>query len=335
MNPLKRKLEERIKKEGSLTFSEYMALCLFDPEYGYYTKLKAIGRSGDFVTSPELGPYFAQAIANYLASELKQFQNAVIVELGGGTGQLAYDLLNALKEKACLLSRYLIIEKSPSLKALQQEKLKAFGDLIEWQEEFVESNVEGVLLANEFFDALPVERFVKTEKGLKQLGVTFDQNQFVEIELESYLHMPNDLPIGYRSERCCSLQPVVHSLVKAFKKGLALIVDYGDVQERYYHFARNNGTITAYQDHQIVSVFDDPGAADLTAHVDFTYLAECFVAEGWEIEFLKPQNRFLLEQGILPAHGIDAEHYALKRLLDPRLMGELFKVLVARTISVQ
>lgn len=335
MGPLTKKLKALIQAKGPIPFSEYMALCLFDADYGYYSKLEAIGKAGDFITTPELGPYFANAVANYLSAELPTFQKSVIVELGGGTGQLAYDLLKALEAKHALPERYIIIEKSQSLRALQQEKLKEFEIKIEWQEELQASNLEGALLANEFFDALPVERFVKTESGNKRLGVDFRENKFIEIELNELLDFPNDLPVGYRSERCYALQPALHSLLKAFKKGLALVIDYGEIQERYYHFSRINGTITAYQNHQIVSVFDDPGAADLTAHVDFTYLAECFVAEGWRIEFLKPQNRFLLEQGILPTHGIDAEHYALKRLLDPRLMGELFKVLVARIISIQ
>lgn len=324
------KIKGLIADKGPIPFSEYMALCLFDSQYGYYANLTAIGARGDFVTAPELGPYFAHALARFIIKS----PHKVIVELGGGTGQLAFDLLSFLKENQQLPERYIIVEKSQSLKALQQEKLKSLGDSfarIAWEETLESSNLEGILLANEFFDALPVERFIKTHEGFKRLGVDFDGEKLIEVEMEDIkLENLPPLPIGYRSEICLELKSTLQSILKPFKQGLALVVDYGDVREQYYHFMRNNGTITAYTKHQIVSVFENPGCADLTAHVDFTHLAECFVTLGWQVEFLKSQSRFLLEQGVLPSEGLNTNNYAIKRLIDPRLMGERFKVLVSK-----
>ena len=302
MTPLAQKLKTQIVASGPISFSEYMAACLFDPEWGYYTNLKAIGREGDFVTAPECGPYLAQAIAHCVKDKLQQLNNPVILELGGGTGQLAFDLLSALDMQV----RYLILDKSPSLKALQQEKLKGFQ--VEWCERIEVQDLEGLILANEFFDALPVERFVESEAGAVLTHVDYQNAEFVETAK------------GERFEKCLILKEVLQPILAAFKHGIALVIDYG--AERV-----TRSTLTAYHQHQIVSVFDRPGECDITAHVDFTDLAEAFLLKDWQVEFLKPQNQFLLEQGALPAAGIDPEHYALKRLLDPRLMGELFKVL--------
>lgn len=311
MKPLAQKIKALIEKKGPIPFSEYMALCLFDPDYGYYSCLKEIGAKGDFVTAPELGPYFANALAHFIANQLDSFSSPVIVELGGGTGQLAFDLLYALKEKNCLPLRYLIFDKSPSLIALQQQKLREIDFVsIEWIQNFDNMNLQGVILANEFFDALPVERFVKNSSGAIPTFVDWQKDEFVETGS------------GERFEKCCLFDEVLHPILAAFEQGLALIIDYGaEVIER--------STLTAYQNHQVVSPFASPGEADLTAHVNFTDLAESLIRGGWEINFLKFQNQFLLEQGILPEHGIVAENYALKRLLDPRLMGQLFKVLCA------
>ncbi len=301
---LAQKIKALITEKGPIPFSAYMELCLFDSEYGYYTKLTDIGKRGDFITAPECGPYFAKAIAGFLENKLAQLENPVILELGGGTGQFAQDLLSFLQTKV----QYFILEKSPSLRKIQKDKLT--GHDVTWLEEVNFANVEGVVLANEFFDALPVERF--TEEG-QQCFVTFQDNQLVETGTGQYF------------EKCLLFKEVLRPILQAFKRGFALVVDYGD--ERI-----ERSTLTAYQQHQIVSVFDSPGECDITAHVDFTDLAEAFLACGWNIDFLKAQGQFLLEQDILPESGLSAENYAIKRLIDPRLMGQLFKVMGAAKI---
>lgn len=327
-----------------IPFSEYMQHCLFHPETGYYTQLQAIGRQGDFVTAPECGPYFADALAEYCAGQLSICKNPIIMELGAGTGRLAYDLLLGLEKRGRVPERYLICEKSESLKTVQREILAALPDAlfarVEWwvapppqpsstREEG--RSLEGVLIANEVFDALPLERFVKTTEGLERLYVAWTPNP-----IEISLHEPfpwqdqvpwQTLPEGYRSEFCPGYGPFLASILPVFKKGIALIIDYGYTREDYYHPSRREGTLQAYQNHQVVSVFHEPGHCDITAHVDFTHLAECFIAQGWQIDFLQPQAQFLLAQNILERYPLSVEHYGLKRLLDPRLMGEIFKVM--------
>ncbi len=298
---LARKIKDRIASQGPIPFSEYMDLCLFDPEHGYYTNLKEMGRRGDFVTAPECGPYFAKALAHFLEPKVQVFKNPVIFELGGGSGQLAFDLLSFL----AIPVRYIILEKSPSLKAIQQQKLAGLS--VEWVDDVLEQGLEGVILANEFFDALPVERY--TEAG--QSYVDYQEGQFFETGE------------GQRFEKCLLFKEILSPILGAFKQGLALVIDYGDE-------VIDHSTLTAYKNHQIVSVFDSPGDCDITAHVNFTDLAEIFIQNAWEIDAFKTQAEFSLEQGILPERGLDTENYAIKRLIDPRLMGRLFKVMSAQ-----
>ncbi len=326
-NQLEDHLRAKIAAQGPLPFLEYMALCLD----AYYGRLQAIGRAGDFVTAPELGPYFADALAHALAPQLKRYP--VLVELGAGTGRLAFDLLTILDRLGVAPEAYFIQEISPALAAVQAQTLDALPahlrQRIHWQ---LPDQIEGILLANEVLDALPVERFIQTDQGIKRLGVDWQNGQFVEVILEQLLDFdPPGMVFenGYRAEFCPGLGAFLETILPRFKTGCAFFIDYGYEREDYYAPHRFNGTLQAYSQHQEVSAFLHPGQVDLTAHVDFTSLAELMIAHGWQIDFLKPQNQFMLEQDIMSRYPLTPEHYALKRLLDPRLMGEVFKVMAA------
>lgn len=337
MNALSQKLRMLLQDRQIIPFSEYMERCLFDPEEGYYTRLNTIGRAGDFITAPEISAHFAKAIASFLLTHWASFTHPVLVELGGGTGQFAFDLLQALQQAGVLPCRYLIIEKSRSLRAKQEAVLQGLDPVIraciEWHGELSEQGLNGMIIANEFFDALPVERFKKTSTGLQRVGVIWNGRCFEEALMEeeiqaTHLDHLKILP-GYCSEVCPMLASHLTPLLHRFNKGLIVVIDYGEVREKYYHPLRFTGSLRAYAKHQIASVWDSPGQNDITADVDFTYLAELLVSAGWTIGFLKPQVHFLLEQGILPDTGIAVDQYSLKYLLDPRLMGTRFKVLTA------
>ncbi len=310
-----------------MPFVDYMARCLAE----YYGNLSAIGQAGDFVTAPELGPYFADALAHAIAPHLAAFP--VMVELGAGTGQLAFDLLKKWDAMDCLPETYFIQETSPSLREIQAKKLRSLPEplrkKVSWQKP---DAIQGILLANELFDALPVERFIQTESGKKRLGVAWQKDRFVEVILEESIDFnPPGIVFEnvYRSEFCPGLGDFLDQIGSVFKSGKAFVIDYGYERQDYYAAHRSNGTLQAYSEHCEVSPFEKPGCVDLTAHVDFTTLAELMMARGWQIDFLKPQNQFLLEQKLLERYPLTAEHYALKRLLDPRLMGEVFKVMGA------
>ncbi len=327
-NILEDQLRAAIAERGPLPFVEYMTHCL----NAYYGGLRQIGQAGDFVTAPELGPYFADALAHALLPYLAT--HPVMVEWGAGTGQLAFDLLRILDQLGTVPEAYVIQEFSPTLRAVQAEKFQTLPAhlqaRISWQ---MPSQVKGILIANEVFDALPVERFIQTASGKKRLGVDWQNDQFVEVELpEAVDFNPPGLEFaqGYRSEFCPGLDAFLEKALAPFQQAVAFVIDYGYEREDYYAPQRCNGTLQAYSQHREVSPFAQPGEVDLTAHVDFTTLAERLMARGWQIDFLKPQNQFMLEQNILTRYPLTAEHYALKRLLDPRLMGEVFKVMRAR-----
>ncbi len=324
---LKAELQAEIAAQGPMPFLDYMGRCLKH----YYSHLQAIGSEGDFVTAPQLGPYFADALAHALAPHLADCPT--IVELGAGTGQLAVDLLQQLEQLQVLPKAYIIQETSPSLRAIQADRVQQLparlAERVQWG---LSDQIAGLLIANEVFDALPVERFIQTAAGKKRRGVDYKQDHFVEVTLDE----PIDFAVpevefaeGYASEFCPGLGAFLDTILPYFQKGMAWIIDYGYERQEYYAPYRPNGTLQAYFQHQLVSPFFKPGAVDLTAHVDFTTLAELFIARGWRIDFLKPQNRFLLEEGVLERYPLTPEHYALKRLLDPRLMGEHFKVMRA------
>ena len=324
-NGLELTLRAEIAAHGPMPFVDYMAACLS----AYYSNLREIGQAGDFVTAPECGPYFADALAYAIAPDCKAYP--AIVEWGAGTGQLAFDLLQKLNDLNALPEAYFIQEMSPALREIQAQKLRALPrhvtEIVSWQKP---QRIHGILLANELFDALPVERFIQTESGKKRLGVDWQNEQFVEVILDESVNFdPPGIVFenGYRSEYCPGLDIFLEEMLSVFERGKAFIIDYGYERQDYYAPQRFNGTLQAYSQHRVVSPFENPGAVDLTAHVDFTTLAELMMAQAWQIDFLKPQNQFLLEQKVLERYPLTAEHYALKRLLDPRLMGEVFKVM--------
>ncbi len=326
-NSLACSLKQDIISHGPLPFVDYMRRCLT----AYYGHLETIGAAGDFVTAPELGPYFAVGLSHAIVPHLQQ--HPVIIEWGAGTGQLAFDLLLALDRAGVVPQAYVIQEWSPSLRAVQIQRLQALPaqlyQRVSWE---CPDAVDGILLANEVFDALPVERFVQMNHVKKRLGVGWQENQFTEVVLDQEVNFcpPGiDFASGYRSEFCPDLDLLLDQMLRPFKRGIALIIDYGYEREDYYAPYRSNGTLQAYFQHQEISPFLKPGEVDLTAHVDFTALAEAMMARGWQIDFLKPQNRFLLEHHMMSHYSLTPEHYALNRLLDPRLMGEVFKVMGA------
>jgi SAM-dependent MidA family methyltransferase len=335
---LSRRLQAHLSK-GPLPFSSYMEFCLFDPEEGYYSRLTAMGAHGDFITAPECGPYLAHRIAHYFATQHGSGEAPVILELGAGTGRLAFDLLLKLEALDAVPEQYLILEKSTTLAALQKERLSALPSplfaKVAWCQTLAPNSLNGMVLANEVLDALAVERFCIQASEVKRLGVALEGGRLTEVPLEESLllppalmHLVQDLGEGYRSEFCQGLPGFLHPILNAFKTGTALIIDYGYERERYYSRARTDGTLLAYSKHQLISPFAAPGQCDITAHVDFTFVAETCLAQGWTIESLKPQGQFLLEASDLLAHyPLSIDNYALRRLIDPRLMGEVFQVL--------
>ena len=349
---------------GWIPFAVFMDLALYAPGLGYYAAgARKFGSEGDFVTAPEMTPLFGQTVALQIAQILEQVGGDV-VELGAGSGLLAADILDELERLGRLPQRYRILEPSAELAQRQQQRLRqrlpAMLDRVEWMEslESLESpaaGFRGVVVANEVLDAIPVHILVWRREGVFERGVALEDEALVwqERPLGKSLQvaagrigtLPADIELPYVSEVSPATTALVGSLARGIDRGAVLLIDYGFPRAEYYHPQRRNGTLMCHYRHH---AHDDalflPGLQDITAHVDFTAVAEAGVDAGCRIAGYTTQAQFLLNCGITgllartPAEDIAAylpQATAVQKLLSPAEMGELFKVLaLSRGIDV-
>ena len=339
---------------GAIGFDEYMRMALYEPGLGYYSGGSArFGKGGDFVTAPLLSPLFSRTLARQCADCLEAMAQPVILELGAGTGEMAAELLAELATLERLPSKYLILELSGSLRAQQQETLqRRVPELlprIEWLDRLPEQPFEGMVLANEVLDALPVQLFRIRAGEVLELAVGQEDGRLVWIErpapeplqraaarIQEDLGGP--LPDGYTSEYCPRLEPWLASLAEVLRRGVMLFIDYGYPRAEYYHPQRHMGTLICHYRHRAHSdPLILPGLQDITAFVDFTAVADAGTAAGLELLGFAPQGQFLLGAGLLDllqeamTEPGSRESLLLaqqvKTLTLPGEMGERFKVM--------
>ena len=342
--------EEITASGGAIPFRRYMELALYAPGLGYYVGGAAkFGAGGDFVTAPELSPLFGRTLANPAAELLNAVPGGEVLEFGAGSGRLAADLLAALERLGALPARYLILEPSPELRDRQRATLAAavprLLGRVEWLDRLPE-RFSGLVVANEVLDAMPVERFRITDNGPEAMWVTFDGDDLraewrpagerLAKAVAAIEGEVGALPVGYESEWNPNIGPWVAALGAMLERGLVLLIDYGYPRPVYYHPQRERGTLRCHFRHQVV---DDPlllpGLQDITAHVDFTAVAEAADAAGLERLGYANQASWLLGCGLdrlLSAFDPDDpatldQLQAARRLLLPQGMGEVFKVM--------
>jgi len=344
-----RALDKRIREEvdnagGWIGFERYMELALYEPGLGYYSGGSTkFGPAGDFVTAPELSGLFGSALADQVAPLLSQLKKPLILELGAGTGTLAADILESLsKTQARTLPQYWILELSADLRHRQQSRLSAYGDSIRWLDRLPDQPFEGVILANEVVDALPVSCFIRRANAAFPLGVQLVDGNFAWAEgdldprlseavesLEAFLG--RTLPEGFRSEIRLGLSAWIQALSAVIARGAMLIIDYGLVRREYYHADRNQGTLLCHYKHLAhTNPFLYPGLQDIGAWVDFSAVADAAVGAGTEVSGFTTQTQFLLESKALrqlsmPSSG---QLQGLKTLVLPGEMGERFKLIL-------
>lgn len=333
---------------GVIPFSAYMRLALYAPGLGYYQAgAKKLGAGGDFITAPEVSPLFGEVIGRQLGETLAAGDGDTILELGAGTGRLALTVLRTLAAEYRLPARYLILEVSGDLASRQRETLATDPDItprVEWIDRLPESSFSGVILANEVADALPIERFLWSADTPRRLGVKATQSGFTWTEMD----LPPDLAARiktlarryawtppYASEINPHLDAWVAALAAVLRRGTMLIIDYGLPEPEYYHPERRRGTLIChFRQRAHEDPFRWPGLTDISAWVDFSALARAGTAAGLEAAGYTTQGNFLLEGGIgsaIERAGGDIDRYriagAIKRLVLPDEMGEVFKVL--------
>lgn len=332
--------------QGWISFADFMQMALYEPQLGYYSGgAKKFGIGGDFVTAPEISPLFAQTLAQQAAQVLAETHGSLL-ELGAGTGRLAADMLLALDGLQQLPQHYYILEVSAHLRQVQRETLeeKLSSELMQrvvWLDTLPQDFV-GMILGNEVLDAIPVHLIHQTPQGMQERGVAFDGEFFWKDKpLQSgSLHEAASalkLPQNYLTEICPAASGLIASLANVLKQGVILMLDYGFAAHEYYHPQRDGGTLMCHYQHY---AHTDPliyaGLQDITAHVDFTRIAQAGVDNELELLGFCSQAQFLMNCGILQLMSAispqDMSSYAplaaaAQKLLSPAEMGDLFKVI--------
>ena len=328
MTPLRRLIADEIGACGPMTLARYMDLCLLHPDHGYYATRDPFGAAGDFTTAPEISQMFGELIGLWLAQTwLDQGRPApfTLAELGPGRGTLMADARRAMAVVPGLAeaSQIHLIEASAHLRKAQTSKLGAVrhtdaaADL---------PQAPLFLIANEFFDALPIHQFQRGPNGWSERLIGL-QGDLLVFGLGPPLRISAPGEQGEIIESCPSALPIITEIASRIAEfgGAALIVDYGGWNGR-------GDTFQSVKSHLPVDPFAGPGTADLTAHVDFARLAAVAQAQGCHTGYTT-QGQFLTELGIamraskLEQAGDSGATSAAHRLTDPGQMGSLFKAL--------
>ena len=333
---------------GWISFADYMGAALYAPGIGYYASgTRKFGPAGDFVTAPELTSLFGRALSGQLAQVLALIGGDVI-ELGPGTGRLAADVLGELSGRDALPASYRLLEVSPELRARQREhlatKVPNVASRVEWIEVLPE-RWRGVVIANEVLDAVPPHVIVRREGTWYERGVEMDDHRLALVDRPLTNRALRDAArslfpgVGdYESEINPAANALVASLAQRCEAGALVLVDYGFPAGEYYHPQRSRGTLMAHYRHRaLADPLFLPGLVDLTAHVNFTAIAQAGAGAGTSVAGFTTQAHFLVDCGILDllTHVGDVqsvaylrEASAVHKLLSPVEMGELFKVLM-------
>jgi len=343
MTPLGKELIRLIQQEGPINIERYMAIVLGDPRYGYYMTRDPFGTQGDFTTAPEISQMFGELLGLWCADlwiRMDRPTHLSLVELGPGRGTLMQDALRAMQRIKGLYEAISItlVEISPALRQAQNQTLATFGLPVAWQSEItILPQKPTIIIANEFFDALPVRQFQRAKGKWHERLIGLDHENALIFglagEAEGYT-LPN-APEGTILERC----PIGERLMAeishhiALFGGAGLAIDYGHTQSGF------GETLQALKSHAFVDPLSDPGDADLTTHVDFERLAASARSQGVLISGPVTQADFLealgikeralqLKKNAAPDQAMSID-VGLNRLTDrsPKGMGSLFKVL--------
>ncbi|GAO35250.1 hypothetical protein SCT_0634 [Sulfuricella sp. T08] len=337
---------------GWIPFSRFMELALYAPGLGYYSAgMHKFGAAGDFVTAPEISALFGQTLAQQ-AAQVLELTAGNILEIGPGSGRLAFDLLSELERLGQLPERHFLLEVSADLRQRQQHLLARFAPRVDWLDA-LPASFSGLIIGNEVLDAMPVHLVAWGEGSILERGVSMENGRFcwsertltsgelfdIATSLAPTLTLPRNAGEGknYVSEIGLAARGFVSTLAGLLEKGAILMLDYGFGQNEYYHPQRSSGTLMChYRHHAHDDPFYLPGLQDITSHVDFSAIAEAGVNHGLKLLGYTSQAHFLINSGITDllarASPEQASAYLplasqAQKLLNPAEMGELFKTI--------
>ena len=339
----------KIGQQGAIPFVDFMQQALYAPTHGYYSAgSQQFGVDGDFITAPELTPLFGQALANQCQQVLSKLDAPIVFEFGAGRGRLCVDVLTHLEHLHCLPREYHILEVSGALQRQQldfiEAKIPHLASRVKWLTHWPTEAFNGVVLANEVLDAMPVHRFLQIKNQVLESYISLNTQGELQEEFKPCInprlmaHVKTVLAstlYPYQSEANLFIDDWLCQCYAMLCQGAFFIIDYGFPRHEYYHPERHHGTLMCHYRHR---AHTDPlvhlGEQDITAHVDFTHVAEAAHAAGFQVAGYTNQASFLLANGLLSLlTDVENEHarinsqQAVKQLLQPSEMGELFKVI--------
>lgn len=353
-------LVDTIRERGPITVAAFMDLALYDPDVGYYARAnRRTGRAGDFFTSVDVGPLFGDLIEVQIAemADLLGTGPIDLIEAGAADGRLSADILEAMRRRHPALyarTRLGLVEASPAARAAHATVLAAHVDRVASSGAELPSSFEGVLLANELFDAMPVHQVVMREDGLREVYVDVEHatDRLILREgrpstpaLAAYLAQAGaHLEAGWRAEINLVALDWIRRAATRLRRGFAILIDYGHEAADLYSSSHAGGTLTTYTRHRSSGAEADParpawlehaGDQDLTAHVDFTSLRAAAKGAGFDVLGFLDQTYFVM--GLMDARQFDdprasvdqmKDRLALKTLLLPGGLGSTMKVLL-------
>jgi SAM-dependent MidA family methyltransferase len=350
MNMLEKKIVEKIKGGGPITFKQFMEMSLYDPEYGYYASRKMkIGREGDYYTSSHLHPVFGALVGKQvldmwkLMGKLKDFK---IIEIGAGAGYVCKDMLDSLKKTEFFDSiNYIIIELNPEVMDKQKSLLSEFSHKVQWFSTLSQvGNIRGCIFSNELIDAFPVH-LVQMDGELKEIYVTIGKETFEEERgplstdaiSEYFTENSIELEKKYKTEVNLKIKDFLNDINNSLTEGFVMSIDYGYSARDYYNEDRNRGTLMCYHRHQLSeNPYQNVGEQDITAHVNFSSVKHWGDNIGLQTLGFCSQGAFLVSLGIdveIKRLSTASDDYLfelarIKKLILPEGMGDSHKVII-------
>ncbi len=337
-------IRETIRQRGPVTFDWFMEQALYHPEFGYYSSGQcALGRRGDYFTNVSVGPLFGRLQAAQFAEMWEVLGSPgdfTIVEQGAHHGEFAGDVLDEARKRTpdfFSALRYCVVEPFPILEARQRERLRDFADKLTWRQSLGDLEpFTGVHFSNELLDSMPVrlisregngdwrERLVDSDSD----GFVFTTRSVTDGELRQHLEkLPRDGEALYDTELNLVALDWIEEVARKLTQGFVLAVDYGYPRDEFYAAERTAGTLQCRAEHRAVSSpLEETGRADITAHVDWTSVAERGEAFGLKLIGFTDQHHFIT--GLLTRRAPqESERRALQTLLHPELLGTRFQCL--------
>lgn len=347
-NNLEKIIRSEIAEKGPMPFSRFMEICLYHPGQGYYQReARVTGGAGDFFTAPHVHELFGHTISAWIRKEAERIglEEVTLVELGPGNGQLAQDILESWDLSGPPLSMILAEAGAARRRELAARFEGRQVRVISPEEIDGLDPVKGAVLANEFFDALPLRIFENRGDVIQEVHVRLEGESLVEALLpardipRSFSSLLQDLPEGFRTEVSPGWDEWMGKIGRLLERGLLLVLDYGEFTDGLLVPWRMGGTLRCFYRHRVdTDPFEAPGQKDITAHVNFSFLKEAALSKGFSLRSYTSQSSFLIKGGILELIAERMNRLGekegmklwltVKNLVHEEGMGEIFKALV-------